>query len=79
MNQLVVEEVDLEKLIFEAESLAERRNSEALPLAEDAMRLAFISGNPKYIANAKYILAFYYCLVANDYDKAIVLCDEEGA
>ena len=76
MSHLVVESVDLEKLLFEAESLAERRNSEALPLAENAMQLALKNGTPKHVAYAKYVLAFYHCLVANDYDKAIVLCNE---
>ena len=72
----VTDTIDLEKLITEAESLVDRRNPEALPLAKDAMALALESRNPRYISYAKYLVAFYHCLVANDYEKAIVLCKE---
>src|SRR4051812_18228922 len=76
MSELLLKAQDLEKLILEAESLSERRNPEALPLAEEAMRMAMQTGDAKYIASATYLLAFYHCLVANDYDKAIMLCTE---
>src|SRR4051812_14722688 len=76
MNLILDDTVDLEKLISDAEALVDRRNPEALPLAEHAMALAMQSGNPYHIAHAKYIIAFYYCLVANDYEKAINLCKQ---
>ncbi|MDB5284620.1 MAG: hypothetical protein JWO06_3695 [Bacteroidota bacterium] len=75
MGELLILAPDLDKMILEAESLSERRNPEGLPLAEEVMRLALQTGELKYIAAANYLLAFYYCLVANDYDKAIQLCN----
>ncbi len=68
--------VDIDKLVSEAEQFVERRNPEALPLAERVMQHAIQNGNTKYFAQAKYILAFYYCMVANDYEKAIKYCEE---
>jgi len=76
MNLLLNEEADLQKLIFDAEYLVERRNPKALPLAKRAMQLAMRSANPQYFIYAKYILAFYYSLVKNDYDKSIEICQE---
>ena len=68
--------LNIEKLIQEAEQLVDRRNTDALPLAKKAMALAIESGYPNHFAQAKYILAFYDCLVANSYDTAIELCNE---
>lgn len=76
MHLLQEGDSDIEVLISQAEGLVERRSSEALPLAEKIMTLALAKGHPKYYAQAKYILAFYHCLVVNDYDKAIVYCEE---
>jgi signal transduction histidine kinase len=76
MNLSVEPSVNIEQLIHQAEQLVDRRNPEALPLAERAMALALESENPRYFAHAKYILAFYNCLVANNYDEAIELCNE---
>jgi signal transduction histidine kinase len=67
---------NIEQLVHEAEQMVDRRNAEALPLAQKAMTLALESGYPKHFAQAKYILAFYDCLVANSYDTAIELCNE---
>ena len=67
---------DLNNLILEAEELVERRKPEALLLAEKAMLVALQTKDPRNIAYAKYIVAFYHCLVANDYDRAIQLCDD---
>src|SRR5580693_7030269 len=68
--------VDVDCLVSKAEQFVERRNPEALPLAESIMQYALRNGNPKYYAQAKYILAFYNCLVVNDYEKAISFCQE---
>ncbi len=76
MSALLEQRVDIDQLIREAEQLIDRRNPEALPLAERAMQLAGESRNPKHFAQAKYILAFYNCLVANNYDTTIELCEE---
>src|SRR5580692_9108445 len=76
MAVLIEEETDLNNLIQEAEQLVERRKPEALPLAEKAMSIALQINDARSIAYARYILAFYHCLVANDYDQAIQLCDE---
>jgi signal transduction histidine kinase len=76
MNALQQETIDLDKLIFDAEYLVERRNPDAYPLAEKIVSLAIKNSDPKYFIYAKYILAFYQCLVANDYDKSIELCNE---
>lgn len=67
---------DFDSLIVQAERLVERRSQEALVLAERIMFLAIAERNTKYIAQAKYLLAFYNCLVANDYDKAIAYCED---
>lgn len=76
MNATLEQTGDIEQLIHEAEQLIDRRNTNALPFAERVMELAIESRNPKHLAQAKYILAFYNCLVANNYDVAIELCNE---
>jgi signal transduction histidine kinase len=76
MNATLEQTGDIEQLIHEAEQLIDRRNTNALPFAERVMELAIESRNPKHLAQAKYILAFYNCLVANNYDLAIELCNE---
>ncbi len=76
MNALLEQTADIEQLIHEAEQLIDRRNPDALRFAERVMELAAESRNPKHFAQAQYILAFYNCLVANNYDKAIELCSE---
>lgn len=76
MHIVTDEEVNIEKLIEDAEQFIERRKPEGLPIAEKAMRLAQEGGNAPQIAYATYVLAFHYCLVANDYDRAIELCND---
>ena len=76
MKSLLEEPESVEELVHEAEQLIDRRNTDALPLAKRVMALAMKSGNAKHFAQAKYILAFYQCLVANNYDAAIELCNE---
>ncbi|HRG88759.1 MAG TPA: ATP-binding protein [Chitinophagales bacterium] len=76
MNLPTEPSIDLEQLILQAEQLVERRNTDALQFADKAMDMAIESGNPKHFAHAKYIQAFYHCLVANNYDKSIELCHE---
>lgn len=66
----------MDGLILEAEELVERRSAGAMPLVEQIMRMALQSGNPKHYGQANYILAFYHCLVANNYDRSIALCTE---
>ncbi|HLP19388.1 MAG TPA: ATP-binding protein [Chitinophagales bacterium] len=68
--------VNFEELIQQAEQMVERRNADALQLAEQATAMAAESGNARHYAYAKYIHAFYQCLVANNYDKAIELCNK---
>ena len=76
MNLSTEPSIDLEQLILQAEQLVERRNTDALQFADKAMDMAIESGNPNHFAHAKYIQAFYHCLVANNYDKSIELCHE---
>ncbi len=76
MNPTTGKTKDIEDLISQAQGLVERRSQDALPVAEKIMALALSTGNPRYYAQAKYILAFYNCLVANNYDKAIELCED---
>src|SRR5687768_8217766 len=67
---------DFDKLIQKAEQLVDRRSPEALTVAEQIMQMAQESNDSQELVKAKYIMAFYYCLVANDYDKSIALCRE---
>ncbi len=67
---------DFDKLVQKAEQLVDRRSPEALAVAEQIMQLALDSNDAKQMVQAKYIMAFYYCLGANDYDKSIALCRE---
>ncbi len=69
-------EIDFDALVQKAEGLIDRRNPEALPVAEQIMQQALQSNSGEQIIKAKYILAFYNCLVANDYEKSIALCRE---
>ena len=66
----------MDDLIFEAERLIERRDAEALTLANRLMQKAQLANSPRKLAQATYILAYYNCMVANDYDKAIELCEQ---
>ncbi len=66
----------IELLVAEAEKLVDRRSPDALPIAEQIMALVRTSTLPRDMAQARYIMAFYLCLVANDYDKSIALCEE---
>lgn len=68
--------LNIEELVSEAEQFVERRSPEALPLAERIMKYALHNGSPEHFAQANYIFAFYNCLVANDYEKAIAFCEE---
>lgn len=76
MEILLDEGTSIDALIIEAEQYVERRSPEALPLAERIMKYALRNGSPKHFAQANYIFAFYNCLVANDYEKAISFCEE---
>ncbi|MCW3124780.1 MAG: hypothetical protein JWO03_438 [Bacteroidetes bacterium] len=76
MDPTLVDTEDIDILITETEKLIDRRSPEAQPLTEKIMELAIADGSLRHLAQAKYILAFYSCLVANDYDKAIALCEE---
>jgi signal transduction histidine kinase len=67
---------EIGQLVSKAEQFVERRNPEALPLAEEIMQIAIRNGSLKQFAQAKYVMAFYNCLVANDYDKAISICHD---
>ena len=66
--------MDFEDMVSEAEQMIDRRNPEAIKLAEEIMAEALTSGKPRYYAQANYIMAFYNCLVVNNYDNAIQLC-----
>ncbi len=74
MHIVTDEELNIENLIQEAEQFIERRSPDGLPIAQRAMRLAQAEGNAPKLAYATYVLAFHYCLVENDYDRAIELC-----
>lgn len=76
MEILHEDHLNIEELIIEAEQYVERRSPEALPLAERIMKYALHNGSPEHFAQANYIFAFYNCLVANDYEKAIAFCEE---
>ena len=74
MHIVTDEELNIENLIQEAEQFIERRSPEGLPIAERAIQLAQAEGNAPKLAYATYVLAFHYCLVENNYDRAIELC-----
>ena len=76
MATILENERDLNNLILEAEEMVERRKPEALQAADKVKSLALQTNVPRSIAHAKYIEAFYHCLVANDYDLAIALCSQ---
>lgn len=76
MEILLDEGTNIDALVIEAEQYVERRSPEALPLAERIMKYALRNGSPEHFAQANYIFAFYNCLVANDYEKAISFCEE---
>lgn len=76
MEILLDEGTSIDALVIEAEQFVERRSPEALPLAERIMKYALHNGSPEHFAQANYIFAFYNCLVANDYEKAISFCEE---
>jgi signal transduction histidine kinase len=67
---------DFDDLVQQAEQLVDRRSPDAIPLAEHIMELALQSKDQQEIVKAKYVMAFAYCLVVNDYDKSIALCRE---
>lgn len=67
---------DIDTLVHKAELLIERRDAAAFPLVNIIMEGAVKSGNMHHLARARYIMACYYCIVANEYDKAIELCNE---
>lgn len=76
MEILLDDYSNIDQLVTEAEQYVERRSPEALPLAERIMKYALHNGSPEHFAQANYIFAFYNCLVANDYEKAISFCEE---
>ncbi|MFN8286965.1 MAG: ATP-binding protein [Chitinophagales bacterium] len=75
MHIVTDEELNIEQLIQDAEQYIERRSPEGLPIAQKAMRLAEAEGNALHLAYSSYVLAFHYCLVENDYEKAIEICN----
>lgn len=76
MSNTPADLLNFEKLVHDAESLVERRSPEAFPLAEKLVSLALENSDVRYQAYAKYILAFYQCIIVNDYDRSIELCNE---
>jgi signal transduction histidine kinase len=76
MEILLDDPASIDQLVVQAEQFVERRSPDALPLAEEIMKYAIRNGSPRHFAQANYIFAFYNCLVANDYEKAISFCEE---
>lgn len=66
---------NIDSLLVEAERLIERRDAEALTVANLLMTNAHAEGSSKDLAQATYIMAYYHCLVVNDYEKSIELCE----
>ncbi len=63
-------------LVSKAEQFVDRRSPDALPVAEKIMELAVQNRSAHMYALANYIFAFYHCVVLNDYDKSIELCEQ---
>ena len=68
--------MDFEGMVSEAERMIDRRNPEAIILAEKIKHEALETGKPRQYAQANYIMAFYNCIIANNYDSAIQLCED---
>ena len=64
-----------DSLVYKAEILIERRDADALKVATQLMNEARAGGGRVQLAEANYIMAYYNCIVANNYDKAIELCE----
>ena len=70
-----MKEGNIDELVTQAEILIERRDPHALKLVK---RIAAEAGKQKgerNAAQANYLLAYYQCVVANNYQKAIELCE----
>jgi len=67
---------EIYELVSKAEQHIDRRSADALPLAEKIMAQAVQNRSAHLFALANYIQAFYHCVVLNDYDKSIDLCNE---
>lgn len=65
----------MDSLVYKAETLIERRDTEALPFANKLMAMAEANNNAHQLAQANYVLAYYNCTVANAYKKAIEICE----
>ena len=76
MVEAVAINMDFDSMVSEAEQMIDRRNPESIHLAERIREQAIESEKPRHYAQANYILAFYNCLVANNYDSAIQLCED---
>lgn len=63
-------------LVSRAEQFVDRRSPEALPLAGQIMEQAVQNRSAHLFALSNYIQAFYNCVVLNDYDKCIELCEQ---
>ncbi|MCS6933840.1 MAG: ATP-binding protein [Chitinophagales bacterium] len=61
----------LEELIRTAEHYIDLRKPEAFPLVLNAIEQAEQSNDTYHFLYARYTLGMYYCLVENDYDKAL--------
>lgn len=67
---------DIYELVSKAEQFVDRRSPDALPIAERIMGQAIQNRSAHMFALANYIHAFYQCVVLNDYDKSIELCNQ---
>ncbi|HLP21822.1 MAG TPA: ATP-binding protein [Chitinophagales bacterium] len=76
MNTSTATYEEVYDLVAKAEQFVDRRSPEALPLAEQIMQQAVQNRSAHLYALANYIHAFYQCVVLNDYDKCIELCDK---
>ncbi|HLP50517.1 MAG TPA: ATP-binding protein [Chitinophagales bacterium] len=76
MNTSTATYEEVYDLVAKAEQFVDRRSPEALPLAEQIMEQAVQNRSAHLYALANYIHAFYQCVVLNDYDKCIELCDK---
>ena len=76
MVEAVAVNMDFDSMVSEAEQMIDRRNPEAIHLVQRIKEHAIESEKPRHYAQANYILAFYNCLIGNNYDSAIQLCED---
>jgi signal transduction histidine kinase len=65
---------NIDELFSRAEKLVDRRSADALPIANELRELAVQNSDNVSLAYADYILAFYKCIVENDYEESIAIC-----